>query len=385
MSPLSLHDWFCMKDGRSSFCPRLPEDAQLLFCHDAQIRSEVLDKIELSFATDKPIKMLICGDWGVGKTHLTYHIRWWLEQHQDHYPARCVVIEIGDIDKRSRFDEIVRPLLDELSLPFLIQLVHDYRGLHSNVVEALRQHGIRSHIADAFNTLLLVSPGAPPVDHALQAFEYLKGRKPSGSAAARFGQPLDQSQDFVDVLTAVGELYRAVRHHRLVFIADEATRLDTVEADDAAASHWVNANKLIFDNTNRTFGFIYTVSGKDTRHLPKAIWDPQIQNRLGNNRFTLENLATADVEQYLRNLVDTFVDTARVHSLLGHAISKDTFSWPHYPFTTDARTEFVDYFNRSQENSKPRDISERLDELAFLALKQSKRLIDVDCLRQRDI
>ena len=384
--PLTLNDWFCMKDNRFSFLPELPADANLVFCHNQLINDDILNSIQMRFATNKPIKMLIFGDWGVGKTHLMHHIRWWLEQHHADYPAHPVLIEIGDITKKSRFNEIVRPFLDAMGLDFLVQLVHDYRGIQPNVSQALRTHGISSHVAEAFNKILLSSPGQAPVDLVVQAFEYLKGRKVSGQASAGLSQPLDQSQDFVDVLNSIGEMYRVVHHYRILFIADEAARLENVEADEATQSHWVNANKLVFGAGNNSFGFIYTVSGKQQRDLPRAIWDPQIQNRLGDNSFSLDTLATNDVETYLSNLITEFIDWNKVQTLIDDGtIPSDSYARESYPFTADAKAHFLDYFGRTQENAKPRDISTKLDEVAFLAGKQNKRLIDRACLENRNM
>jgi len=379
--PLILGDWFCMKGGRSSFLPELPKDASLVFCHDDVIKDRIITGIEMRFATKKPIKMLIYGDWGVGKTHLTYHIRWWLEQNKNDYPAYPIIIEIGDITRKSRFDEIVRPFLDALGLDFLISLVHAYRGKEPNVAKALRDKGVASHIAEAYNKILLSSPGQPPVDLVVQSFEFLKGRKVASHATMGFSQPLDQSQEFYQVLLAVGEMYRTVNDgQRLLFIADEAAKLENVEADEATEYHWVTANKLIFDDQNSSFGFIYTVSGKQEKNLPRAIWDPQIQNRLGpNNAHRLDTLATNDIDTYLTKLLNEFIDRNRVQGLVDSgAIESSLFDPQTYPFTSDARARFLDYFDRNLQDAKPRDISQKLDELGFLAGKKGKRLISKD-------
>lgn len=385
--PITLNEWFCMREGRSSFLPRLPVDARLVFCHKDLIDDDIITSIEKRFATKKPIKMLIHGDWGVGKTHLVYHICWWLDQHKDDYPAYPVVIEIGDIAKKSRFDEIVRPLLDELGLDFLIKLVHQYRGQEPNVANTLRAKGIASHVAEAFNKILLSSPGQPPVDMVSQTFEYLKGRKVPGAANIGLGQPIDQSQDFVDILTAVGEMYQTVNGGtRILFIADEATKLESVEGDEATQNHWMTANKLIFDDRNQSFGFIYTVSGKQASQLPQAVWDPQIQNRLGQNVFRLDTLKTPDVKTYLSNLLNDFLDWETIESLVASKeISPELYDRKTYPLTSDAMSRFVEYFDRAQENSKPRDISERLDDLAFLAIKRKQRVITNELLDAKDM
>jgi hypothetical protein len=375
-----------MRGDRSSFMPQLPDDAKLIFCHKQQIQDEILTDIEKRFATKKPIKMVIFGDWGVGKTHLTYHIEWWLKQHSADYPAFPVLIEIGDIEKKSRFDEIVRPFLERLGLEFLIQLVHDYRGVEPNVAKGLKDRGISPGIAEAFNKILLSSPGQPPVQMVSETFEYLKGRKVAG-ASLGLGPTIEESQHFVDVLTAVGEMYRKVHSgDRILFIADEAAKLESVESDDSTKSHWVNANKLIFGDGNQSFGFIYTISGKQKKDLPLAIWDPQLQNRLGPSVFSLNTLAVPDVEVYLAGLCDEFIDWAKVDKLVASgAIPAAQFDRSTYPFTVEGRANFIDYFNRSQQDSKPRDISQWMDDLAFLALKKNQRIITTDILDLKGI
>ena len=386
--PITLNDWYSMKNGRSSFLPQLPQDAKLVFCHQ-DIQDNIESSIEKDFARKKPIKMLIHGDWGVGKTHTIFHICWWLNTHADDYPAYPVVIEIGDISRKSRFDEIVRPFLDKLGLDFVNRLVHSYLTKEPDISQALRSKGISSHIADAFNKMLVTPPGQPATQLVTQTFDYLKGRKTGGAGAANMGlgQPIEQSQEFVDILTAIGEMYRAVSNgKRIVFIADEAARLENVEIDQSVQNHWVTANKLIFDDRNQSFGFIYTVSGKQQRELPRAIWEPQIQNRLGQNVFRLDTLATKDVDSYLHNMLEEFIDWQKIAQLVsGGIITADLYDRGSYPFTPEAKTRFLDYFNRAQENAKPRDISERLDDLAFVALKRKERVIDVAVLDSKEM
>lgn len=384
--PFTYQDWFCMKSGRNSFLPKIPEDAKLIFCHGDVLQSEILSSIEASFARNEPIKMLVYGDWGVGKTHVLYHVCYWLETNRADYPAKTLVIEIGDLTRASRFNEVVRPFLDRFGLDEIIKLVHDYRGIESNVVQALRDAGVSAHIADAFSKLLLSAPGSPPAPLVVAAFDYLKGRNlgKAGSAAG-LGEELEQSKDFYDVLLSIGEMYKAVHKCRLLFIADEAAKLEAVEEDMATQQHWLTTNKLIFADENRTFGFIYTISGRRS-DLPRALFEPQIQNRLGDNVFELPNLQIQDVESYFRALVDSFVDKTAVEELVAKGvISKADYDWDCYPFTAPAKSEFIDYFNRTSEDAKPRDISKKLDAVAFVAGKKGKRLIDEDCLRAKNM
>jgi hypothetical protein len=199
------------------------------------------------------------------------------------------------------------------------------------------------------------------------------------------GFQITESKDFFCVLLAIGEMYRTVNKHRLVFIADEAARLDEIDNDDATLAHWIAVNRDIFDDKNNTFGFIYTLQGREDR-LPRAIWDPQIQNRLGKSAVLLKNLAKPDVEQFLTKLIDELIDKAKVAALVGSGeIEAAKYDGPSYPFTNVARAEFVDFFKRTTKDAKPRDICDRLNMTGFIAIKSKSRLIDEECLKKANI
>jgi hypothetical protein len=382
----TLKSWFCLKEGRDNFKLRVREDARLIFCHDDEINNQIIGSIERRFASNEPIKMVIFGDWGVGKTHTAYHIAWWLDEHKNEYPAKAVMIEVGDLERRSRFDVLVRPFLDTLGVHFLVVLAERYLKIKGNLARALKDVGVSEYVATCFSKFNIAVPGETPPQVVMDAFQVLQGRKPgSGFASNNLGFQITESRDFFNVLLAIAEMYRTVHGHRLLFIADEAARLDEVSNDEATEAHWIAVNRDIFDDKNNAFGFIYTLTGKANR-LPQVIWSPQIQNRIGQNAFELRNLAKPDVEGFLARLIDELVDIARVNDLVTTgAIDKAHFNSSAYPFTPEAKDRFIDFFQRSQDNAKPRDISDRLDLLGFIAMKAGNRLIDDDSLERANM
>jgi len=374
-----------MKGDRNSFVPRLPDDANFVLCNKQMINEQVLMAIEAAFARDEPVKMVLYGDWGVGKTHILHHIQWWLEQHSQEYPADTLLIEIGDLSKKSKFDEVVRPLLDKFGLHKLIELIDEYRALEKQLEKSLVDQDVAPHVASAFAKFLNASPGHPPPAVVVQAFDYLKGRNlgKAGQAVGLVGQ-LEQSRDYFDVLLALGIMVRRVRGKRIIYIADEAAKLEAIEDDDFIKTHWVTANRFIFSDENSTFGFIYSASGR-RRDLPLSIFEPQLQNRLGDNYIELGNLTPDDADSFVRKLIEEFVDKKKLDEMLAaNPEVKQQYDAASYPFTKKARIEFLDFFVKGAD-SKPRDISKRLNDVAFVAGKQSKRLIDESCLRLRQM
>lgn len=382
--PKTLSEWFCMKDGRASFKPSVIRDHEL-FCHETKIQDEVLISIERRFAAQQPVKMVLYGDWGVGKTHTLYFLtRWFADQQQD-YPARTVLVELGDITAKSRFDVLVGPFLDKLGLRELVRLVHAYQpATGTHIIEALKNEGAAHNVAEAFGKFLLASPGDTPPSAVATAFDFLKGQRPRDAISIGLGAPLSQSDEFYSVMLGCGELVKKVENRRLIFVADEAAKLDDIESDEATLRHWVAANRLIFDDLNQTFGLIYTLSGRGQSQIPTVISDPQVMSRLGEtNLIELPNLPIGEVQHFLSRLRESFLDKDRVQELVtsGEIQSAD-FDWARYPFTAPAWENFLDHWSRNQEDAKPRDICDKLDDVGFRALKAGRRLIDDECLQK---
>lgn len=378
----TLKEWFCLSEDRKSFKPQVLQDRQEIFCHQREIDDAIRNTIERQFAAGEPIKMMLWGDWGVGKTHAVNHIAWWLEQNQTEYPAEAIIVELSDVTKKSRFDVLTRSFLDRLTLPRIIELIHEYQpktGVH--IVDGLAKVDVVAHVAEAFSKLLLARKGDSPPPDVLTAFEYLKGGK--GGANIGLGQPLTTSEEFYGVLLALGEVHRKTTGRLLVFVCDEAAKLEDVDKDDASRQHWTSVNRLIFDDRNDVFGFIYTMSGKGERHLAKVLLDNQVLSRLGeSNLIELRNLAQGDVDSFLTNLVSRFVDKPCVDAKDAAGALGPGYDWAAYPFTPAARHEFIMYWSTNPEAAKPRDICDKLNDVAFQALKRSKGLIDEECLRE---
>lgn len=379
---VTLNEWFFLKPQRANYKPNVSRDRQLMFCHTS-VQADIESRVERAFAIEEPVKMMLYGDWGVGKTHSIHHISWWLSQHAADYPVVTYMVEVGDVTKKSRFDILVKRFLDEVGIGKIIELVHAYQPKTGKLmVPALLERGVSRQVAEAFGKFLIAAPGQTPPPAVLQTFNYLRGQQVKDSASIGLGEHLEESEDLFSVLSGLGELIRKVDEKSVIFVADEAAKLEAVDGDEATRAHWISVNRLIFDDNNTSFGFIYTLSAKGWKNVSGVLTDPQIQNRLGKtNYIELTNLVPADVKTFVERLVGEFTDFDRVDAAVAEGtIDAAVYDKSAYPFTTAAKADFIDFWNGNQKDSKPRDISDRMNQLAFVALKQNKRLIDPACL-----
>jgi len=378
---VTLASWFYLRSGRRSFKPDPLRDKELMFCNQ-EVQNSVQLAVEKAFATDETIKLLLWGDWGVGKTHTLRHLDYWLSENASEYPAMTVFAAIGDVSKTSRFSVVQKDLLDGIGLEEMVHLAHQYMQQVGNLLSGLEAIGIPAPIAQAFNKLLVATPGQAAPEIVVIAWNYLRGAN-VGKAGFALGlqEQMTDSKDFYYTLATLGHMVFTVKKQQLVFLVDEAARLEAVSAALEVERHWVNVNTLIFDQENRYFGFVYTVSGKSSDEIPRALFESQIENRLGHRKIELTNLRPDDVRQFLRHLTENFVDRVALEGDGEVRIREQPdYSWGSYPFSVPALERFVEYFQRSPQDAKPRDIADRLDEAGFYALKSNQRLITEDTL-----
>jgi hypothetical protein len=377
----TLASWFYLRPDKRSFKPDPLQDKDAMFCNQ-EVQASIELSVERAFATDETIKLLLWGDWGVGKTHTLRHLAYWLDTNGTRFPTKTIFVAFGDVAKSSRFAIVHKDLLDGLGIEVAIQIVHLYMQNVGNLLAGLDGIGIPAPVAQAFNKLLVATPGQAAPEIVVTAWNYLRGAN-VGKAGTALGlqEQMVDSKDFYFALAALGHIYKKVHHKQLLFLVDEASRLEAVEDLLEVERHWVHANTLIFDQENRYFGFVYTVSGRSDKSLPRALFETQIENRLGNRKLELKNLLVDGVRQFIRNLCDRFVDQRALEADAQAAVAADKdYSWSNYPFTAGALDRFVEHFQRAPENSKPRDIAERIDEAGFYAMKDGKRLIDEETL-----
>ena len=96
--------------------------------------------------------------------------------------------------------------------------------------------------------------------------------------------------------------------------------------------------------------------------------------------FHLVNLSEVESQEFVRKLIDQFVDKAAVEKLVEDGELGSDYNPDTYPFTPAAYDRFIDYWKRNSEDAKPRDITDQMTDAAFIAMRQNSRLIDEGAL-----
>jgi Cdc6-like AAA superfamily ATPase len=375
----TMQSWFGLKEQHNDFSIETDADAAQFFArHELD---EQLDAIlRRSFRSGNPPKMVLYGDWGVGKTHTMRHLEHKIE-HTEAYNARVVFVELPDITAKSTFQVAHAALLDALGLEVAKQWVLQFQTRHpSNAQELIRDFTQSGDISSAFANMLSFGEGSRI------AWDWLRGISLSASDARLAGLPpsLSQSNHFVRVLQMLGRFSQEVESWFLVFMLDEAAKLGYVTNQDAV-NHWVNAFKVLADQQTKEVGFVISGSWVDQDDMALPLQDQQVVTRFGEpNYIALHRLDEEDTRVFVSALLEEWIDPAKRESIMashredrgGEDVTPATF-----PFTKEGLHVAAQYACRQGGYTTPRDIQVALDDLLNRAIDDGRHIVSSTYIR----
>src|SRR5437870_5987026 len=124
----TMQSWFGLKEEHKDFSIETDTDAALFFARH-ELDEHLQAMLRRSFRTSNPPKMVLYGDWGVGKTHTMRHMQYVIEHNED-FQATVVFVELPDINSRSTFQVAHAALLDAMGVDRAKQWVLQFQTRH---------------------------------------------------------------------------------------------------------------------------------------------------------------------------------------------------------------------------------------------------------------
>jgi hypothetical protein len=352
--------WFGLRDGHRDFTIENNTHAELLFARQA-LGAKLKAILQRAFRTDNPPKFVLYGDWGVGKTHTLRHVEYDIATNSD-YPATTVFVELPDITKKSTFQVAHAAFLDALGIDRAKQWMAQYQIKHqTHAFGQIQDHTQSGDIAKAFATL----PGFG--DSARTAWDWLRGISLSAADARGVGLPpaLEQSSHMTAVLRMLGLLSRDVEDKLLVFMLDEAEKVEFV-TDGDAIQHWRSAFTDLADSLNKDVGLVIAASFRNPDDMPGPLAD----------QLMLDNLDPDATRDFVAALLDAWVEPERkIRIGRAHADEADGEVISAFPFTEEGMAGFVDHACRNGAVSTPRDIQKTLDDILNRAIDDHMHIV----------
>jgi Cdc6-like AAA superfamily ATPase len=367
----TMQSWYGLKDEHTDFTIENDTDA---FFGRHELDERLKSMLRRSFRTETPPKLVLYGEWGVGKTHTMRHIEHVMAKNAD-FRATVVFVELPDIGAKSSYQVAHAAFLDALGLDKAREWMTKFQTTHSSDArEQIQEFTQSGDVAEAFENLITRG------DMSRIAWDWLRGIPLSTTEARLVGLPttLTQSTLLVRVLQMLGRLSLEAEEKLLVFMLDEATKLGYVSNNDAV-NHWINAFKTLSDPLTKEAGFIVSGSWADPDEMALPLQDQQVATRFGEqNYIPLQNLDEDETRIFIKALVSEWVDSQKRDELL-KKFASEADGEPVTPTTfplTDAGLEVaVRYACRNAGVTTPRDIQKALDDLFNRAIDEGRHIL----------
>lgn len=367
----TMAEWFGLREGLHNFMIENEAHASLLFA-----RQELDEKLQAilrkAFRTESPPKFVLYGDWGVGKTHTMRHVEYDIENNPG-YPAITIFAELPDVGSKSTFQVAHAAMLDALGFEKAQQWMAAYQAKHQQQTLSLIQAETQSgDIARAFATLPTFG------DAARTAWDWLRGISLSAADARSVGLPpvLEQSLAMATVLRMMGRLARDIEDQMLVFMLDEATKVENVTNADAIR-HWTNAFKVLADDLTKEIGFVVSLSFRDPDDMPEPLRDQQVRTRFGEEQYIrLDNFDLSATREFVVALLDQWIDpVARKTLSTEFAAEAEGEEIECFPLTKEGLEIFVEFACKDGGISNPRDAQKKLDDTLNSAIDDGRHVV----------
>jgi hypothetical protein len=360
----SFSDWYCLKEDRTFMV--FPDQDPEFYFGRAALAEEITQRIERGIMLHKSPRLVLYGAFGAGKTHTLYHIKWYLDHHEEYRFETRLVDTPPHLGRHTRYEVLHQAMMDKIGLATAQRLSEAFITKNlANLPDALS--GFFNHDEDFINVIRVLAQGGPG---KLTAWKWLRGEALSDPQM----QSLEVARtpklgDTIDILLAFGRLFQDVDNSRLVFLIDELDQLEFVTGDEI--STWTAAFRQLADQSNRSVGFVLALRGAGDETLPEPLQHEAVTTRIGVANFVeIPYLYDqADLHAFVTDLVSTLVDQDCARAKLTEADLDspiDTF-----PFSPEALELVQQYIYEDPLRALPREVLFTLDECAAAAVGKS--------------
>ena len=306
-----LNERFCLNGDRRNFAInfRVNHEDRAAYFGKHKINEEIINDIRERYMMGSQPKKYLFGQYGVGKTHTLFNIKYKLEESPEargttEYEVKCCLID-AEFKEKTNYNYLHAQMMEALTLEKIREVIEEYLAKNAGpaLEDTLREDFSDANIAKAIRALGYA--GEP-----ITLWKWLCG----GSLTA----PELTSYNLTKNMDTISEMYRVLvgimrlfvdKGMYYLFLLDEMEGLAHVRNQDCRES-FHDAFRKLADDENSVVGFIVSIFAMQEDNIPEFVFRPDIKNRLNMaNIHHLEYLAhDDDVRQFLTDLFALVID-----------------------------------------------------------------------------
>jgi len=383
-----MRDWFFLRAGFDNFKLDPRQHHRILIGDfDRKRRDQLITMLDGAARARHGQKSVIFGDYGRGKTHLCHNLLYEVERRK--LALAPVYIKCTEYESKEKFSSLFRDMVLGHQMKELRRIADAYvKKTEAGEAELLADIVDSEDIALVMTTGLIL-PADPVVKRCMK---WLSGEaKVDMTSVAQVSDQLTAGRDFAAVLRGLAHMYRVVDGRVLLYVIDEAERVEGVTHADTFTV-WKSCFREITEVPG--VSMIFLVGAKSRNDLPVMFVHPEIMRRVGAaNYIEIQNPSKEQLQDFILELLRVKVRKGEVpeahwDALQGEALDEalpadlarlvgnDPERLLTYPFDPDAFSEFIEHLLAAEFGNKPSEALERLQKAAQLAHTSGKSTID---------
>ena len=372
-----LNERFCLKDDRKNFAInfRVNRKDRAAYFGKRKINKEIINGIHERYLMGSQPKKYLYGQYGVGKTHTLFNIKYQLEEAPEaqaitDYQVKCCLID-AEFKEKTNYNYLHAQMMEALTLEKIKEVIQEYLNINAgpDLEENLKNDFGDANIVRAIRTLSYT--GEP-----ITLWKWLCGGSlsPAELTANNLTKNMDTVSEMYRVLVGIMRLF-VKKDTYYLFLFDEMEGLKNIRNQDCRES-FHDAFRKLSDDDNDVVGFIVSIFTVGEDEIPEFIYTRDIITRLNMaNVHALEYLAhDDDVRQFLKDLFELVVDDKKKSEK--EAQGKIPANLEFYPLTDDAMEQFINLAVSAPTASLPRNFISALNEGAVHAARRDSYVID---------
>jgi len=373
---------FCLKGDRKNFTInfRLNEEDRAAYFGKRKINEEIIEDIRERYMIGSQPKKYLYGQYGVGKTHTLFNIKYKLEESPEakaitDYQVKCCFID-AEFKEKTNYNYLHAQMMESLTLEKIKEIIDEYLATNAgpDLEDKLRTDFGDANIARAIRALGYA--GEP-----ITLWKWLCGGSLTAAELTSYNltKNMNTISEMYRVLVGIMQLFVNKEVYYL-FLLDEMEGLTNIRNQDCRES-FHDAFRRLADDDNSVVGFIVSIYAMQEEEIPDFVFREDIKTRLNKaNIHPLEYLAHEDdVRRFLKDLLALVIDDEKKKEKEKQGQLPSGLEY--YPLTDEAMDELVNLAISAPTASLPRNFISALNEGAVHAARRDSYVIDTDDLK----
>ena len=376
-----LNERFCLKGDRKNFTInfRINHEDRAAYFGKRKINEEIIEDIRERYMMGNQPKKYVYGQYGVGKTHTLFNIKYKLEESPEakaitDYQVKCCFID-AEFKEKTNYNYLHAQMMEALTLEKIREVIDEYLAKNAGpaLEDKLRDDFGDANIARAIRALGYA--GEP-----ITLWKWLCGGSLTAAELTSYNltKNMDTISEMYRVLAGIVRLFVDKGIYYL-FLLDEMEGLTNIRNQDCRES-FHDAFRRLADDDNSVVGFIVSIYAMQEEEMPDFVFREDIKTRLNKaNIHHLEYLAhDDDVRQFLKDLFELVIDDDKKQKREKHGQIPSEMKF--FPLTDEAMEELVNLAISAPTASLPRNFISALNEGAVHAARRDSYVIDTQDL-----